>query len=131
MLMFPNIIIWTKNRPKDYEKYAVNENKILLTFERIGEILVLCVVLVFTDVNFKLWSIWSWWLIVSFIFMIFYEIYWVRYFRSKKKMKDFIAIFRYSCCRYYTSSYYLFIVGCLRKKHCAWNSCFNSCYWTH
>ena len=29
MLMLPNII-WTKNQPKDYEKYAPNENKVLL-----------------------------------------------------------------------------------------------------
>ena len=29
MLMLPNII-WTKNQPKDYEKYAQNENKVLL-----------------------------------------------------------------------------------------------------
>ena len=26
MLMLPNIA-WTKNQPKDYEKYVVNENK--------------------------------------------------------------------------------------------------------
>ena len=38
MLMLPNII-WTKNQPKDYEKYALNENKVLLAFERIGEVL--------------------------------------------------------------------------------------------
>ena len=29
MLMIPNII-WTKNQPKDYDKYVRNENKILL-----------------------------------------------------------------------------------------------------
>ena len=29
MLMLPNII-WTKNQPKDYEKYAQNENRVLL-----------------------------------------------------------------------------------------------------
>ena len=29
MLMLPNII-WTKNQPKDYEKYVGNENKVLL-----------------------------------------------------------------------------------------------------
>ncbi len=28
MLMVPNII-WAKNKPKDYEKYVVNENKVL------------------------------------------------------------------------------------------------------
>ena len=29
MLMIPNLF-WTKNQPKDYEKYVHNENKILL-----------------------------------------------------------------------------------------------------
>lgn len=90
MLMLPNII-WTRNQPKDYEKYVVNENKILLTFERIGEVLVSCVVLVFSDFNFKPWSGWSWWLIVSFAFMILYEIYWIRYFKSEKTMHNFYS----------------------------------------
>jgi hypothetical protein len=50
MLMLPNII-WTKNQPKDYEKYAQNENKVLLAFERIGEVLVSCIALIFSDFN--------------------------------------------------------------------------------
>ena len=33
MLMIPNII-WSKNKPKDYDKYVNNENKILLSFEK-------------------------------------------------------------------------------------------------
>ncbi len=36
MLFIPNIF-WTKNQPQDYEKYVVNENKVLLFFERTGE----------------------------------------------------------------------------------------------
>ena len=36
MLMIPNII-WTKNKPKNYNNYVKNENKILLLFQRIGE----------------------------------------------------------------------------------------------
>ena len=35
MLTVPNII-WSKNKPKDYEKYVKNENKILLAFEQRG-----------------------------------------------------------------------------------------------
>jgi hypothetical protein len=89
MLMVPNII-WTKNQPKDYEKYAVNENKMLLTFERIGEFFVSCAVLVFTDFNLKPWSSWSWWLIVSFVFMMLYEIYWIRYFLLAIYGKNYI-----------------------------------------
>ena len=90
MLMLPNII-WTKNQPKDYEKYVVNENKVLLTFERIGEVLVSCIALVFSDFNIKPWSYWSWWLVTAFLLMVLYEIYWIRYFRSEKTMKDFYS----------------------------------------
>lgn len=90
MLMLPNII-WTKNQPKDYEKYVANENKVLLAFERIGEVLVSFVSLIFSDFNLKPWSNWTWWLIVSFLLMVLYEIYWIRYFKSEKTMKDFYS----------------------------------------
>lgn len=90
MLMLPNII-WTKNQPKDYEKYVVNENKILLMFERVGEVLVSGIALVFSDFNIKPWSNWSWWLVVSLVCMVLYEIYWIRYFRSRKTMQDFYS----------------------------------------
>ena len=55
MLMLPNII-WTKNQPKDYEKYAPNENKVLLAFEGIGEVLVSCLALIFSDFNLRPWD---------------------------------------------------------------------------
>ena len=90
MLMLPNII-WTKNQPKDYEKYVGNENKVLLMFERVGEVLVSCAALVFSDFNIKPWSSWSWWLVVSFALMVLYEIFWIRYFRSEKTMEDFYS----------------------------------------
>lgn len=89
MLMLPNLI-WTKNQPTDYEKYARNENKVLLAFERIGEVLVSCFSLIFSDFNIKPWSSWSWWLVLSFVLMILYEVFWIRYFRSEKTMKDFL-----------------------------------------
>ena len=87
MLMLPNIA-WTKNQPKDYEKYVVNENKVLLALERIGEVLVSCAALIFSDFNFRPWSSRSWWLVLSFALMVLYEIYWIRYFRSKKTALD-------------------------------------------
>lgn len=90
MLMLPNII-WTKNQPKDYDKYVANENKVLRAFERIGEALVSCVSLVFSDFNIKPWSSWTWWLIAAFLLMALYEIYWIRYFKSEKTMKDFYS----------------------------------------
>ena len=90
MLMVPNII-WAKNQPKDYDKYVVNENKVLLAFERLGEVAVSCIALVFTDFNFRTWSAWSWWLVAAFALMVLYEIYWVRYFRSERTMGDFYS----------------------------------------
>ena len=90
MLMVPNLI-WTKNQPLNYEKYVVKENKYLLLLERIGEVLVSCIVLIFSDFNIKPWSAWEWWLVGAFFLMILYEIYWVRYFLSKRTMRDFYS----------------------------------------
>ena len=90
MLMIPNMI-WTKNKPKDYAKYVKNENKVLLWFERIGEILITCISLIFIDFNINNISSWSIILLIAFILMILYEIYWIRYFKSKKTMKDFYS----------------------------------------
>lgn len=90
MLMTPNLI-WAKNLPKDYEKFAANENKVLLALERTGEVLSSCIVLIFTDFNLRPWTCWSWFLVVSFALMVLYEIFWIRYFRSEKTMKDFYS----------------------------------------
>lgn len=87
MLYVPNIL-WSKNLPKDYDKYVKNENKILLFFERIGEALVTFLSLIFTDFNINKISTWTIFLVISFFMMILYEIYWIRYFKSDKTMKD-------------------------------------------
>ena len=88
--MIPNII-WSKNKPKGYDKYVKNENKILLLFERMGEMLVTCLSLIFRDFNINSISMWSIVLVLAFILMILYEIYWIRYFKSNKTMKDFYS----------------------------------------
>jgi hypothetical protein len=87
MLMVPNII-WAKYKPRDYEKYVGNENKVLGAFERVGEVTVSTAVLIFSDFNLRPWTSWSIWLLVSFILMVFYEIYWIRYFKSERTMLD-------------------------------------------
>ena len=87
MLYIPNII-WSKNLPKDYDKYVKNENKILLFLERIGEVLVTFLSLIFTDFNINKISYWSVILLVAILLMMLYEIYWIRYFKSNKTMKD-------------------------------------------
>ena len=88
MLIIPNII-WTKNQPQGYEKYAANENKVLQIFERIGEALAACCALIFSDFNIGEMSPWSLWLLAACVLMILYEIYWIRYFKSEKTMADF------------------------------------------
>lgn len=88
MLTVPNLI-WTKNMPRDYEKYAKNEKKPLVILEKAGQALVTCVSLIFSDFNIKDISLWSLWLLSAFLLMILYEIYWIRYFKSNKTMKDF------------------------------------------
>ena len=87
MLFTPNII-WSKNQPKDYEKYAAQENKVLLTLERAGEALVSALCLIFSDFNIGSIRPWSVVLLISFLMMVLYEIYWIRYFRSEKTMAD-------------------------------------------
>lgn len=90
MLMIPNII-WSKNKPVHYDEYVNNENKILLIFERIGEALVTCISLIFSDFNINNITSWSIILLIAFLLMILYEIYWIRYFKSNKEMIDFYS----------------------------------------
>ncbi len=92
MLFIPNIL-WTKHKPKNYEKYVENENKILLFFERIGEILVCGISLIFSDFNLRELNIWSVWFIFAVVAMLLYEAYWIRYFHSKQEMTDFYSSF--------------------------------------
>ena len=87
MLMLPNII-WAKHKPKDYDKHVKKESKTLLLFERIGEVGNTCFALIFTDFNINTISNWSIVLLSAFLIMVLYEIYWIRYFRSNKTMKD-------------------------------------------
>ncbi len=88
MLMIPNLI-WARNKPENYERYAGKENRVLLAFERIGEVLVSAVALVFSDFNLRPWNAWCMWLVLSFVLMLLYEAFWIRYFGSERTMRDF------------------------------------------
>lgn len=90
MLFIPNII-WARNKPQGYT--ADGENRVLLAFERVGEVLTTACALIFDDFNLHGWSAWTWWLIASFVLMIMYELWWVRYFRSERKLSDFYSGF--------------------------------------
>lgn len=90
LLFIPNII-WTRNIPEGYT--SENENKLLLLLERTGEIATCCCALIFSDFNLQEWSVWSLWLIAAFVLMALYEIWWIRYFRSERKLTDFYSSF--------------------------------------
>lgn len=90
MLFIPNMI-WSKRKPQGYT--SKKENRILLFLERLGEGLTCCCSLVFSDFNIHKWTTWSFWLIAAFLFMILYEAWWVRYFRSERKLSDFYSSF--------------------------------------
>lgn len=86
MLLLPNIF-WIKNKPIGYT--AEGENRILKIFERIGEGSVACAAVIFSDFNVRVDTWWSLWLTMSFVMMILYEVYWIKYFRSDKTLQDF------------------------------------------
>lgn len=88
MLLVPNFI-WTKNKPQGYEDYVANENKVLLALERIGQFIVTPTALIFSDFNYKGWNFWVVVLLASFLCLVLYEVYWIRYFKSEKTMQDF------------------------------------------
>ena len=92
LLFVPNLL-WTKNKPKDYDEYVHSEKKILLVLERTGQVLVCGVVLSFSDFNIGSVSLWSLWLLTAVLVMALYEAWWIRYFRSKKTMQDFYSGF--------------------------------------
>lgn len=92
MLFIPNFI-WTRNQPKDYDKYAKNENKVLLTLERIGQFIVTPAALIFSNFNFHGLNFWSFVLILALLNLVVYDIAWIRYFKSEKTMNDFYKSF--------------------------------------
>lgn len=86
MLFLPNLI-WTKHRPQGYE--TKDENRLLLCLERVGEVSVTCVALIFSDFNLRPLSPWSLWLAGSFFLMLLYEFFWLRYFGGEATLDRF------------------------------------------
>ena len=96
MLFIPNIYWGAKAKPEGYDEASKNENKILLMFERAGEVLVSCSLVVFPALNpyvkklpegyFFDWKLLIW--MAVFVLIILYECYWIRYFKSQKTLAD-------------------------------------------
>ena len=83
MLIIPNVL-WAGRRPEDYDVHVLNENNVLLGLERIGEVFV-SIFALFCGVGFGDVSLI---VIIAFFLMALYEIYWIRYFRSGRRMSD-------------------------------------------
>jgi len=69
-----------QKKPAGYAQISQNENEILLVFERVGQMLVAVLTLIFSNYNPTEFVAWTAWLIVASILMLVYEIAWVRYF---------------------------------------------------
>ncbi len=89
-LLAPNLL-WTRYRPRGYDPSG--ESRLLLMLERVGQVWVTCAALLFQDPGFQPWTSWSWWLAGAAALMILYELWWLRYFRSRRTMADFTASF--------------------------------------
>jgi hypothetical protein len=96
MLFAPNIYWGVKAKPEGYDEIVQNENRILLIFERAGETLVSCALLIFPAINPHLIHLpqsvlFDWRIMIcltALVLMILYECYWIRYFRSERTLKD-------------------------------------------
>lgn len=79
----------------------VKESKFLQLCERIGQVSVVGISLIFTDFNPIIYVGATWILIPSrlyylafaFMLMVMYECYWIRYFQSERTPKDLYADF--------------------------------------
>ncbi len=90
MLFLPNIW-WTKRQPSGYDPGG--ESPLLRWMERIGQVAVTTFALIFSDFNWHRFTPWNLWLLASFLLMVLYELYWIRYFRSGRTLADFYGPF--------------------------------------
>ena len=86
MLFVPNIR-WAKSQPPGYEEISRHENKALLLFERVGQVLATCSAVVFVCPQ-GLSLPWLLWLLIAFLLMLLYEAAWIRYFKGGEKLVD-------------------------------------------
>lgn len=90
MLFIPNIL-WAKFPPQGYS--AAHEHRVLGLFEKAGQVLVTACALIFSDFNLHGADVGTIWLVLSFLCMLLYEGYWIRYFRSARTLEDMYASF--------------------------------------
>ncbi|MCI9257447.1 hypothetical protein [Acutalibacter sp.] len=88
MLFVPNLL-WVKAQPEGYS--ARREPALLRFLERAGQAGCTCAALCFQDLNLRPWSAWSLWLAGAFGLMLLYELWWVRYLKSPRRLEDFYS----------------------------------------
>lgn len=89
MLFVPNII-WSRNMPLGYDVLARSENRALLAFERVGEVMACVTAVVFVcPQGFS--PPWVLWLLVSLLLMLLYEAAWVRFFKDGSNLATMYA----------------------------------------
>ena len=86
MIEVPNIL-WARRKPAGYDPSG--ENKVLLVLERAGQVLCTAAILLFRDYNPRSLEPWTAWLFASAALMALYEIFWIRYFRGERTVRDF------------------------------------------
>lgn len=91
-LFVPNLL-WTKRKPQGYDRQAAQENRVLQGLERVGQVFVTALSLIFEDFNLRPWQPWNLWLLGAAALMLLYELYWVCYFRSPRTLEDFYSNF--------------------------------------
>lgn len=92
LLLIPNII-WSKYSPQGYNAYVKQENITLRILERLGEIAIICLLLISQNFHIQGIDIHISLLVLAYVFMMCYEICWIRYFKSKRTMLDFYRSF--------------------------------------
>jgi len=85
-LIIPNLI-WARRKPAGYDPSG--ENRVLLLFERAGQIFCIIAILFFSDTNPSGAEPWAAWLLESALLMILYAAFWIRYFRGGHTLRDF------------------------------------------
>lgn len=86
LLEIPNIM-WARHKPEGYDPSG--ENRVLLVFEKVGQVFCTVAVLFFNDTNPHGLEPWIVWLIISALLMIIYEGFWIRFFCGGSTLQDF------------------------------------------
>ena len=86
-LFVPNVIWAICARPEGYDPSS--ENRLLLSLERVGQVVTVGAAVLFAETNLRRWTLWSWWLLAAVVLMAAYEIAWIRYFAGRRTVRDF------------------------------------------